>query len=158
MSASPTFTIELRRDVAWSGGVALLATAAAAAWLAWLRSVPASPGVLTTATLAALAVVAALQCAFASPPGRLRWDGRTWHYAPRGRAEREGDLRVMLDTGGWMLLRWREPQAPAWRRAAWMPVGRRGLGSAWNRLRAAVYSPRPASGDPAAADSATAPE
>ena len=77
----------------------------------------------------------------------LRWDGRCWHLGPADAAGREptaGSLAVVMDLGGWMLLRFRDEAPKAWFATTWLPVQRRGSEPHWHALRCAVYSPRPA--------------
>jgi hypothetical protein len=69
----------------------------------------------------------------------LAWDGSQWSLGSR-----HGRLRVMVDVGGWMLLRL-DP-APAGARA-WVAVGSARAGASWHALRAAVYSRGPNKSD-----------
>ena len=76
--------------------------------------------------------------------GRLRWDGdQHWWFSPAadGSGERSGQLAVMLDLDGWLLLRF-HPGDGGHRRASWLPLREARLGSAAQALRAAVYSRR----------------
>jgi hypothetical protein len=62
---------------------------------------------------------------------------------------------VALDVGAWMLLKFRADEAPPAAGRRWIPVHRRSAGVHWHALRCAVYSPRPAPGEPPAAASPT---
>jgi hypothetical protein len=66
---------------------------------------------------------------------------------------RAGRLRVVLDLGPWLLLRFAAD--PATRSAAWLPSGspiwialqRQGLQAEWHAIRCTLYSP-PSAGPP----------
>jgi hypothetical protein len=58
----------------------------------------------------------------------------------------QGELRVLIDLGIWMLLRFVPAAGDHSARTAWLPVQRSGLQDAWHALRCAVYSPRLAPG------------
>jgi hypothetical protein len=67
------------------------------------------------------------------------WDGQLWQVddARRSWLRETGELAVMVDLGGWMLLRFR-PGSGA--KAAWFGVGRRDCGAAWHGLRCALFA------------------
>jgi hypothetical protein len=153
MRAAPAFQVTLSRFGVWRGGVWALAGAAALALAAWTAAQPAPPGVGQSIAVAlATGLVLALGGWLARVPvATLRWDGQAWWMARTAAAEfdacgaRRGELRVMMDLGAWMLLRFR-PDATGWnpRAVTWLPAQRRGLEAEWHGLRCAVHSPRPA--------------
>ena len=106
-------------------------------------------GLVCAAASLALAVREAL------PPGRLRWDGQAWWYAPasvrpgqlEGLGERDGaelpvEPRVLWDAGSGLLLQLRSPEA-GWRlpRHTWLSAtqANRPAAGRWHRLRCALY-------------------
>jgi hypothetical protein len=149
MQPSPSFTVEIRRFVAWRVVVVSIAALALASLGLWCLSGarPQAVGALG-ALLAASVVAAAASLLLSVGPVRLHWDGRDWQLIPLRPATHAapyvGRLDVALDLGSWMLLRF-EVAGGAFRpRVRWVPVARRGLESAWHGLRCAVYSSRPA--------------
>ena len=158
MRASPAFQVVLDRFGLWRWAVivcALSGAAALVAWLAW-QPAPPLPAPFQWITVAVAFLLLTWGAASARVrPVSLRWDGQLWHLGPpasAGHEPRTGALRVLVDLGPWMLLRF-VPADSTWRRGAiWLPVQRRGLESQWHALRCAVHSPRPQSGADAAAD------
>ena len=73
--------------------------------------------------------------------GSLRWDGQCWrHLRQGGAAHPLHRVDLMMDLGGWVLLRVRAEQAP--RRlvpAGWCGISRRDAGGCWHGLRLALY-------------------
>jgi hypothetical protein len=129
--------------------VALLAAVAATlcvlvAW-AWTTA-DEFPLLVRAAVLgaAALACAAVVRLALRRPARALRWTGARWELevGPAGEAV-GGDVRVALDLGGWMLVRF-EPSAPLPRLPLWVPLARAGRGVDWHALRCCLYAPRPA--------------
>jgi hypothetical protein len=141
MRAAPAVQVSIGPDRLWSAlslGLGASAGASLAAWAAqWLQS----PDAWTFASAAIGGLlVAALAWHFAGPaPGRLGWDGERWWWQPADAPQQEGDVRLMMDVGPWMLLRF-EPNRGV---GSWLPMSRRGAGAAWHALRIAVYSRRP---------------
>jgi hypothetical protein len=119
-----------------------------AAWVASQSqlSVAAIAGVaLTSATLAAVLTWRALQ-RWNVGSGVLVWDGADWQWSPGhgqpGNSQpTPGKLRVMIDLGAWILLRF----APGTSSQAgvWLTVSRRQAGTSWPLWRAVVFSRRP---------------
>jgi len=157
MRASPAFQVVLDRFGVWRALVRVAALMGAGVMAAWLVSQPPSmPAVVRACVvIAALALLWLGASAARVPPVSVRWDGQLWHLGPPESAGHEpdnGDLRVVLDLGPWMLLRF-EPAESTWRvPATWLPAQRRGLEPQWHALRCSVYSPRPQPGSDAAAD------
>jgi len=153
MRASPSFQVALRRFGIWRGVVLALAVLGCAAMFAWLLGrdpwVPLEAASVALAALATAGLAVSLSRVEAAD---LRWDGRCWHLsrpaAPHGEPV-PGELRVAMDLGPWMLLRFMA-SAPASRaRVVWLPAQRRGLESQWHALRCAVHAPQPARAEPA---------
>jgi len=119
---------------AWRAVQALLAGGAAAAFAGWAVLLAAAGAALALpAAGGAAAVAAAAMWRRPRPrPVSLRWDGERW--LADGHA---GEVNVMLDLGGWMLLRWR----PAAGRPLWLALPAAEAGPAWPALRAALFSP-----------------
>jgi hypothetical protein len=89
-------------------------------------------------------------------PVSLRWDGRDWHLGAPNLAGHEpvaGVLRMSVDLGAWMLLRFEPASAGAVVRPVWLPAQRRGLETQWHALRCAIHSPRAAPDSTAVAES-----
>src|SRR5574337_161190 len=117
------------------GSVAAAGSALGLGQLAW-------PATAAVACAAALGVIA-----WRPPRGRLRWDGEAWTVLPApGQCQRIDRLRLQVDFGAWMLLRW---TVEGQRRTAWAPLRAGDAGAAWHGLRVALAahgaarSPRP---------------
>jgi len=155
MPTSPSFEMTVRHFGVWTAVAASLAVGAAASLVAWWQQQPeALPAQTLAGGLALACLGVALHAMRQIGPLCLRWDGQRWSAEPPHGAPAEVDLTVAIDLGAWMLLRLRRTGAGprrAWR-VAWLPVQRRGHEAHWHALRCAVYSPRPASGDPTAAE------
>ena len=144
MRAAPAFQVSLRRFGVWRGAVLALAALAMATMAAWLftheRPIEIVAWAATTASIAAIGGLAAW--AVRVPPIELSWDGQAWFVGRASNQPAPGDLRVAIDLGRWMLLRF-TPAVSTGARAVWVPVQRLGLESQWHALRCSVYSPRP---------------
>lgn len=147
MPPDPTsLSIEYRTSAAWRFGTAAL-TAAAALGLGWWGvSVlqRGAPGRIWLGLPAVLALAAAASMG-RMRAGHLHWDGELWQLteaAPGDEVGYPGALDVALDGGHWMLLRFRATESRPGRGVQWLALSRRDLGSEWQALRCAVYSPR----------------
>ncbi|MEO6033415.1 MAG: hypothetical protein ABIP61_16225 [Burkholderiaceae bacterium] len=157
MRALPAFQVTLSDFGVWRFCVWAIAGAAVLALAAWAHSRPLPPGAgLYIAVAAAIGSVLGLAGWLVRVPATtLRWDGQVWWVARSTSNEfdvssaRHGELRVAIDLGPWMLLRF-APDGLGGRPWAvtWLPAQRRGLESEWHDLRCALHAPRPA---PAAA-------
>lgn len=134
---------------------ALSGVASLTFWLACQPELPVPVSFQWIATGVAFLLLARGLASARVQPVSLRWDGQLWHLGPPasvGHEPRAGALRVLVDLGPWMLLRF-EPAYSTWRhRSIWLPVQRLGLESQWHALRCAVHSPRPRPGADLAAD------
>ena len=145
MRAAPALQLTLEHFRAWRLVLALLRGAAAgavAAWIALRFDVLTAPG---WAVAAAALVAAWSGAATCLAPRRLSWDGERWRVGLAAADFDEapaGTLRVMLDLGIFLLLRF-EPDDNA-HAVEWLPAQRRGHEASWHALRCAVYSSRPA--------------
>jgi hypothetical protein len=156
MRPSPSFELTLRHFGVWFAGAGALTACAAAALVAWFvqsRDVSLMAGLAGGLAVAGLVFAARAVCDVR--PTRLRWDGQRWFAATTavsGEPPTAVDLNVAIDLGRWMLLRLRRERAPRGAASTWLPAQRRGHEVHWHALRCAVYSPRPTSGDPSAAE------
>jgi len=160
MHAAPPVRMSLAPDAAWRTFATACAGAAAGNLAAWIGSQANRPAA-EVAVLALLAAALAAALAWCSlrrgnaGRGILSWDGAAWQWAP-GQAQpgdsqpSPGELRVMVDLGGWILLRF-VPGASA-QRVNWMVASRRQGGAQWPLWRAALFSRRPSAASTAAAD------
>jgi hypothetical protein len=101
---------------------------------AWLRA-----GVVALGLVLALLVLVGAR----RRESELRWTGARWQLTATGDAGDagcDGNVRVMIDLGPWMLLRF-TPNDVRRRAGSWLPVQRSGLESRWHGLRCAVYAP-----------------
>lgn len=133
MRGAPPVQMACGRDAAWSSFVALVAASAMASlggWLAWSGPLPVP--VAWAVTLAAALCVGMLVWWHAdrAPAARLAWDGQAWQLEGAS-----GELAVMIDTGGWMLLRWRGGNG-----VRWLPLAPRRCGAPAHLARAAVHA------------------
>lgn len=155
MKAAPPVQVTVGRFGAWRLAVGLvmaITVAAVSRWWVTLHADASLAGVWARVAFAGAAglAIAGAASLLRQPARSLRWDGQRWHLGLAGQVGHEpaaGRLRVTLDLGGWMMLRF-EPENS--RRACWIPVQRPGLESSWHALRCAVYSPRPVTGEPSA--------
>jgi hypothetical protein len=81
------------------------------------------------------------------PPRLLVWDGAAWSVHSATGAPQPGKVLLMLDLGGWMLVRFAPSLPHAARRVAsqWLPLSVRDVGSDWPALRVALYALRASS-------------
>ncbi|HWH80704.1 MAG TPA: hypothetical protein VNU71_00545 [Burkholderiaceae bacterium] len=150
MRAAPPIQVSLQRFGVWQGAVLALALAGGVAIGAWLagRERPIDARSWAIAAVAWTGIAALTWPSLRLAPRELRWDGRVWHLGPIGGEPVVGALRVAIDAGAWMLVRFEAPG----QRAAWLPVQRRGLEPQWHALRCAVHSPQPSDTDAAEID------
>jgi hypothetical protein len=130
MRAAPAVSVQAGRSPGWrvfQAAAWALALTTLAAWVLGHLQMPPWPSLLLAAPVFALAWWAAR-----TPPIDLAWDGQAWSADGQ-----TGLVEVMLDLGGWLLLRWRPDGGPG--PARWIPVSRADAGPAFHALRAAVY-------------------
>lgn len=73
-------------------------------------------------------------------PRQLVWDGAAWSMRPAQGKVRSGRVSLMLDLGGWMLVRFVPANRASFQAALWLPFRRRDVGGAWRALRVALYA------------------
>lgn len=133
MRGAPPVLMACGRDAAWSWLVGVLVAATVATfvvWILWHAGVAAAatwPAVVFAAGGAG--VVAGWQ-ARRQPLARLAWDGHAWQLDGAS-----GRLAVMIDTGDWLLLRWRDARG-----TRWLPLSTRRCGAPAHLVRAAVHA------------------
>ncbi len=157
----PPAAVELDSEPLWRAGSALvsaLSAGAAAVWLCqrWMVSDTPNPWgwILLSGLPALLAGWWGWRLATV-PAWRLTWDGREWRLRPGmswpGRtatpsalppsAEHVCHPQVMIDLGGWMLLRL-DSASPALRDRAsprWVALSQNLAGASWHGLRVALH-------------------
>lgn len=156
MRAPPPFEMDCRETAPWRAAQAALWALAGACLGAWgVTALDALDGPLAAAlqgpapalagVLALTAAAAGLGWRLARPlRAHLAWTGREWvaGFAPQPAAG-PAQVRLMIDLGGWLLLRVRVPGVPGGPggRARWLGVARAAAGADWHLLRAALYCP-----------------
>jgi hypothetical protein len=127
--SAPAVSVRCTGGPAWHLAQALLPAVAAAALAAWMLG---HAGVtLAPAGLIGLAVAAVAWRLTPRRAVQLAWDGQTW--SADGQPVR---LAVMLDIGGWLLLRLQPGRGPH----AWQPLSAAEAGPALHALRCALYA------------------
>ena len=145
MQAASAVQVTIQRFGVWNMALGLISATMAAVVSAWLvnrnEDLPAWGSALLIATVLAglLGVIDLLR----RRPIGLRWDTEQWHVTDphRGSGDMEvREVRVVLDLGAWMLLKFCA-DAPWQRlRGGWIPVQRQGIETHWASLRCAVYA------------------
>jgi len=135
MRGVPPVALVCDGGIAWRvvcSGLPALAAAALVAWIAGHARLGA-PGQAVAALAAALAAGCVAWRAAAPLPQALAWDGQTWRL---GAAGEPGRVDVMIDLGGWLLLRHvsSTPGTPP----AWLAVSAAAAGTALHGLRVAL--------------------
>jgi hypothetical protein len=135
--AAPPVRVTFGRSAGWVVFTAVLGAAAAANVAAWvaMRSGLSVAGWLALAAAVAGGLATAAWMWHRQAPGLLEWDGERWRWAGC-----DGDARVAIDLGGWMLLRFSAAAAGH----AWIAASRGQTKGAWTALRSALFSRRPA--------------
>jgi hypothetical protein len=146
MHAAPPVRISLTPDRAWRAAPSVMAGVASANLAAWLAalaelSVPVTAGLALLAAALAVAVGGSFPQRHASTAGVLGFDGAVWQWSGTDSTPLVGTVRVTIDLGAWLLLRF-EPGTPP-RRAIWLAASRRAAGTLWPAWRAALYSRPP---------------
>jgi hypothetical protein len=78
------------------------------------------------------------------PPRQLAWDGGVWTLHSPKDEQQPGQVMLMLDLGGWLLVRFTPSGPHGAHRAAtqWLPLSARDAGGSWPALRVALYAPQ----------------
>lgn len=142
MQAASAVQVTVRHFGVWNLMLCLAGAIALSVDAAWLWSSldesPRGGGALLIAL--ACGGVAAVLTLWRRRPLTLRWDAQRWHFTCcrwGARPVELIELRVVLDLGGWMLLKGR---ADGCARCDWIPLQWRGLGPQWQPLRCALYA------------------
>ncbi|MDE2397699.1 MAG: hypothetical protein KGL43_23570 [Burkholderiales bacterium] len=133
---APPVVVVCSGGSAWHLALALLPASAVASLCAWVllqSGLEAWAG--GTASIAAGCVAAAIAWRRTRPRAvTLGWSGERWSADGL-----TGQVEVMIDLGGWLLLRLRPESGPA----RWLPVAASEAGASARLLRAALYAPAP---------------
>ena len=143
MHAAPAVSVGCRDGGVWRAvqlGLHGLAGASVAAWLAAQGGLADAGQALAAAAAGLLGVAAAALNLRrrGRDDGQLVWDGQCWrHGIGADNAEAvPGRVRVALDLGGWLLLRFDGVDGPA----RWLALSRGAAGAAWPALRRALVA------------------
>lgn len=112
MRGAPPVQMACGRDARAAGGAAALSATAAASlagWLAWHGTWPVPLAAFVVIVCGLLAAVVGWRRVMAEGERRLAWDGRAWALDGM-----PGEVAVMIDTGGWLLLRFQSAAACRW--------------------------------------------
>lgn len=145
MQSASALQVTIRCFGVWNAALGVLVAAVISAVAGWFLSWHDEPAVRDGGVFFVLALVG-LSGVFGlvrRQPIVLRWDAQRWHVTDphRGRVDTQAsDIRVVLDLGGWMLLKYRaETSPPSRRRSGWIPAQRRGIETQWHALRCALH-------------------
>ena len=133
MRGAPPVLMACGRDAAWSWLVGALVAVTAATfvvWILWHAGVDAATAWLAAVFAAGAAGLLAGRQASRLPLARLAWDGHAWQLDGA-----TGRLAVMIDTGDWLLLRWRDARG-----TRWLPLSPRRCGAPAHLARAVVHA------------------
>ena len=154
MHAAPPLRMNLAPDRRWQAFTVACTGVAAANLAAWLTSVAEWPGPRVAAAALLAAALASLACLRwvrrLEAPGLLVWDGANWSWSGGEAPVSEGRVRVMIDLGAWMLLRFES--AVTLSGNTWLAASRRQAGALWPAWRTALLARLAANGQPAAPD------
>jgi hypothetical protein len=137
MRGAPPVALVCDGGVVWRGVQASLHALVAAALVAWVAGHMGFGAAMQAFAAAAGAAPAAVVAWLAAAPQArsLAWDGEQWRLGP---ADHPGTVEVMIDLGGWLLLRHRSTDAAA--APAWLAVSATAGGGAMHGLRAALHA------------------
>ena len=141
MRTAPAVQVVVAGQGAWrwaQAGLFALTSMLLAAWLLRLSGRADSAAACVFA-MAGLVVGGLALWRLSGRPRVLRWDGTDWQLDITPGAVLAGQAAVMIDLGGWMLLRF---QAAAGGPVSWLPVSRRRSPHEWHGLRAALFAAR----------------
>ena len=155
MRAASPLSVTIERFGVWNGFLGCLAALlclCCGAWFALSRDggMPWKLALLAfIASGSLLGLLTSARCA----PVVLRWDSRRWYSSHGVGADRESGpwrVRVLLDLGGFMLLRLEADDSAIPLKPLWLPLQRHGLRAHWHDLRCALHmrSGAPAPVDP----------
>ena len=154
MHAAPPLRMSLAPDQRWQAFTVACTGAAAANFAAWLASAAEWHGPRVAAAALFAAALASMACLHwvrrREASGLLVWDGAAWSWAIGQAPASEGGVRVMIDLGAWMLLRFEPALSPS--RTTWLAASRRQAGALWPVWRATLFARPAVNGLPAAPD------
>jgi hypothetical protein len=145
MQAASAVQVTIQRFGVWNIALGLISATAMSVVAAWLvRRNDDLPGWGCIALIASglFGVIGVIDLARWRPIV-LRWDAQRWRATDPSGGAGEIDLlelRVVLDLGSWMLLKFNANVPQRRIRGGWIPVQRQGLESHWQSLRCAVYA------------------
>ncbi len=157
MEAASAVRVTIQRFGVWNIALALICATALSVMVAWLVSRNEYlAGWRDIALIGSMLIglAGAIDLARRQPVA-LRWDTERWHATDPSCSAGEielSDLQVVLDLGGWMLLKFRAEMPQRRLRGGWIPVQQAGLESHWQSLRCAVYARGAVSIQPTALD------
>jgi hypothetical protein len=140
MHGAPPVALVCEGGAVWRGVRAGLPALAAAAFAAWATG-HAGLGLGAQALVALVAAVPVATLAWRSTAQLARtlaWDGEHWRLGP---ADEPGRVDVMIDLGGWLLLRHTGQRAGA--ATVWLAVSGAAAGAALHGLRLALQARAP---------------
>ena len=142
-STPPAVEVTLASGRRERGMVAVLHAVAFALLGSWMASRLAMPALLAWPVAGLLAAWLGWH-AVQPMRGMLRWDGKAWWYAQQPEAAHPlHSVDLMMDLGGWMLLRARaEPVSRRLQPGRWCGIRHADVGVAWHGLRLALYHGR----------------
>ena len=146
MQSASALQVTIRCFGIWNTALGLLSVALGSAVAGWLLTWHDEPAAWSTGVLPVLAVVGlgGVISLARRHPIELRWDTQHWYITKSRRGASDvsaSGVRVMLDLGGWMLLKYRADASPSYPWCtSWLPVQRRGIEAQWQALRCAVHA------------------
>lgn len=146
MRSASALQLTIRCFGIWNVALGLLGVALVSAVAGWLLTWHDEPAAWSAAVLPVLALVGlgGVISLVRRHPIKLRWDTKRWYVTEPHRGSSDMDassVRLMLDLGGWMLLKYRaDVSRPYLRRSGWLPVQRGGIEAQWQALRCAVHA------------------
>lgn len=145
MQAASAVQVTVRRFGVWNALLGVISGTTLAVAMAWLVTRHDDPldGVSMFLIFSLLVGLLGTIDLVRRQPIVLRWDSQRWHVTDPSRGAVEIEvlgLSVVLDIGGWMLLKL-HADLPTYRlRSGWIPVQRNGIETHWQSLRCALYA------------------
>lgn len=145
MQAASAVQVTVRRFGVWNALLGVISGTTLAVAMAWLVTHHEDPlgGANISLILCVLVGLLGTIDLMRRKSLLLRWDGQRWHVTDPSRGAGEIDvlgLSVVLDLGGWMLLKVHADLPQNRMRSGWIPVQRHGIETHWQPLRCALYA------------------